>query len=105
MLSRKVALLFGYTLSLCLCFVHACDSLCGPVTPVSATISEPCPVTLLTAHMQPTLEGQVLPVDLEPRTIVVGWSRSCDGLTVTVELPTFGPETADRKQDPQLVHR
>lgn len=71
---------------------------------VSAAVSKPCPVTLLTAHLQPTLEGQVLPADLEPRTIVVEWSRSCDGLNVTVGLPTFGPETADRKQDPQLLH-
>lgn len=37
----------------------------------------------------------------EPHTIVVRQSRSCDGLNVTVELLTFGPDTTDRNRQPQ----
>lgn len=67
------------------------------MTPVSTAISQPVPVTLVPAHMQPALEGRMSSAELELHTIVVGQSRSCDGQNVTVELLTFGPETTDRR--------
>lgn len=73
----------------------------GSVTPVSAAISQPGPVTLVPAHMQPALEGRVSSAELEPHTVVVRQSRSCDGLNVTVELLTFGPETTDGNRQPE----
>ena len=45
-----------------------------------------------------TPEGQVASAELEPRTVVVRQSRSCDGPNVTVEPLTFGP--GDDRQEP-----
>lgn len=36
------------------------------------------------------------PAELEPHTVVVRQCRLCDGLNVTVELLTFGPEMTDK---------
>lgn len=70
------------------------------MTPVSAAIPQPTPVTLVLAHVR---EGRVSSAELEPHTTVVRQSRSCDGQNVTVELLTFGLEMTDRKW--QLEHQ
>lgn len=42
--------------------------------------------------------GGVSSAELEPHTVVVRQCRNCDGLNVTGELLTFGPEMTDKNQ-------